>query len=160
MEKLLIVDMQKGFMNEKNKFLIDRIKKLFSKPFDKFYATKFVNKKESPFVIFLNWENLMTKSEQEFAVELPNDVTILEKTSYSLESGGVNQFNKTDKVYLCGTDYDACVLAIAYQLFDKGIKPYILIDYVGSASKNPLDKEQFIKLCKRNFGEDSIIKNF
>lgn len=161
MKKLLIVDVQKGFINENNSFLVKSIENLInSNVFDQIFATKFINHPKSQFVEFLNWHKLMEKSELDFAIQLPSDVTVLEKTSYSLEAGGGIQFNKTDKVYLCGTDYDACILAIAYQLFDSGIKPYILINYVGSASKNPLNKEEFIKLFKRNFGEDSVIETF
>lgn len=68
--------------------------------------------------------------------------------------------NKSDEVYLCGTDYDACVLAIAFQLFDHGIQPHIVSSCVGSHSENPsISKEDFEKLCLKNFGKNSVVKD-
>lgn len=59
---------------------------------------------------------------------------------------------------MCGTDYDACVLAIGYQLFDRGIQPKFIWDCIGSAASVQLDKDLFEKMYKRNFGKDCIVK--
>lgn len=50
MKKLLIVDMQKGFINKNNDFLVKNIQNLIgSSRFDKIYATKFINHTGSQF---------------------------------------------------------------------------------------------------------------
>ena len=65
---------------------------------------------------------------------------------------------KDSEIYLCGTDYDACVLAIAYQLFDNGFAPKIISSCIGSASRNPIDKGIVERIMTRNFEKTSIIK--
>ena len=83
-EMVLVVDMQKGFINEHTKHLITKIN-LFIKASNSSYkvATKFINHKNSAFVKLLNWEGMMNKDEQEFAVELTPDVKILPKSTYN-----------------------------------------------------------------------------
>ena len=160
MKKLLIVDMQKGFINKNNDFLVKNIQNLIgSSRFDKIYATKFINHTGSQFFKFLNWRRFCENSEIDFAVDLPKEAVVIEKTSYAFAGGEVEKnFDKTDEIYLCGTDYDSCVLAIAFQLFDFGICPHILIDCVGSHSDNPVSKTDFEKICEENFSEQSILR--
>jgi len=147
--------MQKGFINNNNEFLVKNIENLLkNNSFEEIIATKFVNRPDSQYCKFLNYERLCDEKSQEFAIALPQKTKIIEKTSYALPRKIVGGGSE---VFLCGTDYDACVLAIAYQLFDSGIQPHIILSCVGSASNNPLSKEEFIKLCKRNFGEKSIV---
>lgn len=160
MKKLLIVDMQKGFINKNNDFLVKNAQNLInSGEFDKIYATKFLNRKGSPFFKFLNWSRFCDNSETDFAIDLPKEAIVLEKTSYALAGEEVEKnFDKDDEIYLCGTDHDSCVLAIAFQFFDFGICPHILIDCVGSHSEKPISKSDFEKICVKNFGKDSIVK--
>ena len=160
MKKLLIVDMQKGFINKNNGFLVKNVQNLIDcGGFDKIYATKFLNHKGSQFFKFLNWSRFCENSETDFAVDLPKDVVMIEKTSYALAGAEVEKFfDKDDEVYLCGTDYDSCVLAIAFQLFDCEICPHILIDCVGSHSENPISKSDFERNCEKNFGKQSILR--
>lgn len=48
MKILMIIDMQKGFINENNQFLVDNINNLIkSNKFDKIIATKFINNGEN-----------------------------------------------------------------------------------------------------------------
>ena len=161
MNSLLIVDMQKGFINDNNAFLCEKIENLIKNgKFSQIYATKFVNSEKSQYVKFLNWHKMMTQAEQDFAINLPKDCKIFEKTSYALSARDLQKLKKSGGgICLCGTDYDACVLAIAFQLFDNGIKPYIIIDCVGSHSKQPISKADFEKICVKNFGKDCLIRN-
>lgn len=51
MKTLLIVDMQKGFINSNNEFLINKINELLEKNiFENIVLTKYKNKRNSPFV--------------------------------------------------------------------------------------------------------------
>lgn len=161
MDSLLIVDMQKGFINKHDQFLIKNIENLLnSHKFDNVFATKFINRKNSIYDKFLNWNKMRTKSEQEFAISLPKTAKVFEKTSYALNEKDL-QFLKQKcggGILICGMDYDACVLAIAFQLFDNGIKPKFVLNCVGSHSKNPIKKRSFKKICLKNFGKDSLIR--
>lgn len=160
MKKLLIVDMQQGFINKNNQFLIKNVENLIKNGnFDQIIATKFVNDKNSQFQKFLNWGKLCDKQSQAFAINLPASTVVIEKTSYALRGGDLAcAINKDDEIYLCGTDYDSCVLAIAFQLFDIGVPPHIVLDCVGSHSDNPaFSKEDFKKHCQKNFGKNCVI---
>ena len=159
MKKLLVVDMQKGFVNKNNKPLIKRIANLIDKAnFDLIVATKFENFTNSQYEKWLRWTKIKSETEQEIVSEIASKVdVVISKTSYSLPDEELKKwFHIQDEVYLCGTDYDACVLAIAFQLFDHNIRPYILIDCVDSYSIFPIDKEVFEKICVKNFGADCI----
>ena len=160
MKKLLIVDLQKGFLNENCNFVVKKIENLVrGGNFDQIIATKFVNKEESQYVHFLGYRRFLTEDETKIALNLPKNAQIVEKTSYALpEKVFKKLFKKEDEVFVCGLDYDACVLAICFQLFDHGILPQIVLDAVASHSKEPISKDNFEKICRKNFGENSLIK--
>ncbi len=159
MKKLLIVDMQCGFISENSESLIKNIENLIKNGnFDQIIATKFVNNGKSQFKKFLDYDKFCDADEQMLCIKLPKDAVILEKTSYALP-GDLNKFfSASDDVYLCGTDYDSCVLAICFQLFDFGIQPHVILNCVTSHSHNPIPKEDFRKICIKNFGKNSIIE--
>ncbi len=160
MKKLLIVDVQKGFLNENCDFVVKKIENLAGGGnFDQIIATKFVNKNESQYVQLLNYHRFLTEDENALALNLPKSAQIVEKTSYALpEKVFKKLFKKGDEVFVCGLDYDACVLAICFQLFDHNILPQIVLNAVASHSKNPISKAAFEKICRKNFGENSLIK--
>ena len=171
MNILMIIDMQKGFITDNNKHIVDVINNIVkSNKFDKIIATKFINKENSPFIKFLNWEGMLEPEEQKIIVDLPKDTVIIEKTSYMLPSyivashklyleGEIIHLKDDDNVFICGTDQDACILGIAYQLFDSGIRVKFIKNAISSASKNSVDLEILKNIYKRNFGKDSIVDN-
>ena len=60
---LLIVDIQKNFINENTRFLLDKINNLLNiNKFDVVAFTKFINDENSPFYKILNWQGCMTES--------------------------------------------------------------------------------------------------
>lgn len=170
MKVLLIVDMQKGFINENNKFLIENIENLLkNQEFDEVFATKFINHSASQYVEHLDWNKMKRSGLTEFAISLPANAKVIEKETYGLKDRmfagnsfrvGKKVFSPAqDQIYICGTDYDACVLAIGYQFFDHGFQPHFILDCVGSHSYNPVSKVNFVKLCTKDFGKDAIIKS-
>ena len=161
MKDLIVVDMQKGFINEKNEFLVEKINSLLkNNRFNCVYYTRFRNHSECPFKTLLNYDGMMEKDAQEIIVSRKNNSCVLHKSSYGLESNDIELLKAKDvkEIYLCGTDVDACILAIAFQLFDSGIKPILVWDAVGSSSKTDF-KESLKPLFQRNFGNDSIIEH-
>ena len=77
--------MQKGFINNNNEFLVKNIENLLkNNSFEEIIATKFVNRPDSQYCKFLNYERLCDEKSQEFAIALPQKTKIIEKTSYAL----------------------------------------------------------------------------
>lgn len=170
MKVLLIVDMQKGFINNNNKFLIENIEALLkNQKFDEIFATKFINHSASQYVEHLDWNKMKRSGLTEFAIDLPKNIKVIEKETYGLKdrmfSGNTFKVGKKvfssnqDEIFICGTDYDACVLAIGYQFFDHGFQPHFIMKCTGSASRDPnISPLHFERMCKRIFGDDSIVK--
>lgn len=101
----------------------------------------------------------MKKEETGLAITLPTKSILIEKTSFALpEKTFKKLFKASDEVYVCGCDYDSCVLAICFQLFDHGFQPHILLDAVGSHSQKSVKKTDFVKICQKNFGKCSLIE--
>ena len=156
MKVLFIVDVQKGFIKDFNKHVVENINKLLKNyKFDKIYATKFVNYKNSQFEKFLNWNRMETDSETKIAVKIPKETKIINKTSYALPYNLIKKLkiNSIDDIYICGLDYDACVLAIGFQLFDLGLQPKFIMNAISTANKNPIKLEQFENIIKRNLAK-------
>ena len=84
---LVVVDMQKGFINKNNEFLIKNIAKIVKlDKFDKIIATQFVNYKDSQYERFLQWTAIKSSPEVDLAVNLPKGTEVLQKTTYALPS--------------------------------------------------------------------------
>ena len=159
---LIIVDVQKGFITESNKNMLENINKLLKHAhFDRIYATRFVNLHGSHFQRLLDWQQMTKSPDIDLAFDKPENLEIIEKTSYALPLDFTQLLKQagSEKVYLCGTDYDACLLAIGFQLFDMGLQPIFIENCLGSADKEPLPLEQFEKIAIRNFGKDCLIKD-
>ena len=161
MKILLLVDVQKDMINSNNEFVLDNILHLTQTiRFDKIFATLFKNRENSQYDNWLNYTKFNNSSIDDLLLNDKLKIDkVFTKTSYSiLDSDLASNFSPNDEVYICGTDYDACILAIAYQMFDHNIRPFIVIDCVGSHSSNPLSKQEFEKLCVKDFGKKSIVR--
>ena len=146
---LLIVDMQNGFITKPNyKNLQSKINGLIKlDDYDNYIFTKFINKDESLYEKKLNWFKLKSEESQTICVDIPENSFILEKYGYGLNNEQINQIKalNIDSIDICGLQTDACVYAIAFQLFDNGIFPNILINYCQtSLERNSIAKEIMI----------------
>lgn len=71
MKYIIVVDMQKGFINKNNIHLIDKIiNYLKSNQFDCIFYTIFKNVRNSPFQKTLNYNGRINKNEQELVVNI------------------------------------------------------------------------------------------
>lgn len=62
MKSIIIIDMQKGFINENNKHIIDKINNYLSaNTFKNIFYTKFYNNENSSFAKILKWNGMITK---------------------------------------------------------------------------------------------------
>lgn len=159
MKNIIIVDMQKGFINNNNSHLIDKINDyLKTHQFDNIFFTKCINNQQSPFVKILNWGGVFTEEEQQFVIQVPKQAQILTKNCYGLSNEHIEQIKNLGikEIEICGTDTDACCLAIAFNLFDNTIKPIILSDLCASSSSNKDIHNNALEIMKRQFGKHGV----
>ena len=156
MKCLMVVDMQQGFMYAENyKNLAKKIDFLLeNQKYDKVFYTKFVNLKDSLYIKKLKWNKLTTPQEQEICVKVVDNSKIFTKYGYGLSIDDLNyikdlkQNQELNEIDICGLQTDACVYAIAFQMFDLGIYPNILLDY---CETNDNIKEPIKQIFNRQF---------
>lgn len=119
---LVVVDLQRSFINENTEFIIDKIKKLVnSNEFDKVIFTKFVNNEDSIYVSKLNYKGCLTNEEQEIMIDTKDNI-VLNKNVYTVYSDRFKEIVrdfKINEIYLCGIDTECCVLKSAFDLFER-----------------------------------------
>ena len=85
MKTLIIIDVQKGFINDHNKQMVENIENLLKREkFNNIIATQFVNNKNSQYIKSLNWNAMFTSPEIDSALNLPKETFIVQKSSYGL----------------------------------------------------------------------------
>ncbi|MEG1751821.1 MAG: isochorismatase family cysteine hydrolase [Clostridia bacterium] len=159
MRNIIIVDMQKGFINENNMHIVEKINNyLKQNDFDNIFFTKCINNSDSPYTKILKWNGITKKEEQEIICDVSKKANILTKNCYGLSNKNFKCFRDLGitEMEICGTDTDACCLAIAFNLFDNNIKPIILSDLCASSSKKQNIHNNALEIMKRQFGYNNI----
>ena len=155
---LLVIDIQKDFINENTEQYIGKIEELInSDKYEKIAFTKFINTEESIWYKKLNYKGCMTEEGQDIVINT-NGNKIFEKMIYSAVNKELIEYikeNDIEQIYLCGFDTDACVQKTAIDLFENGYEVYVLKDYcmshVGVELHNTI-----IDNLKRLIGKSSI----
>jgi len=148
---LIILDLQNCFISDKTKSLPQKIKEhIESQKYDFLVFSKFINSGSSNFVKRLNWNKCKISPETDIVPELSElslQNHILEKNTYSIfKSKEFIDFlsqNKISKLFFCGLDLDACILASAFESFDLGFDFEILYELSGSSAK--IDMTDLVK---------------
>ena len=131
---LIVIDVQNYFVNENTKILPQKITKFIkNNKFDFVLFTKFVNKEDSNFFKILDWKKCTDSPDVDIhsaLVKFVDKNNVFEKSSYSIfKCEKLAKFlkkNKITKLFLCGIDTDACILASAYDAFVLGYDIEIL----------------------------------
>jgi nicotinamidase-related amidase len=138
---LLVVDVQRGFLNKYTAHIPERIGCLIdASHYEQVLFTRFVNVPESPYHRLLDWHECAEPPETDIAPELsrfsdPN--RIFTKLGYTGLSDELRQtLRRIDpkRATVVGIDTDMCVLKIAMDVFDLGIEPVVLIDCCASTA--------------------------
>lgn len=159
---LLVVDVQEGFITERTVHIVERIESLLKLSiFDRVVFTKFINHPDSPWVKFLNWQQLMSDRDTKLSDSLlPFAKVVFNKYTYSSVNQETLNFlesNQIDTVFVCGIDTDCCVMETAVDLFEQLIHPYVLTHY--SASNGGREShEAAIKVLERLIGKHHLIQ--
>jgi len=139
---LIIIDVQKYYINENTKQIPSKILKYIkSSNFDFILFTKFVNNKNTNMYKTFKWRKMFSQPDIDICEEFLNyisDTNVFQKDTYSaFKSKLFKMFleeNYISKLFLCGFDTDACILATAYEGFDLGYKIKIINELTASHS--------------------------
>ena len=159
MKNIIVVDMQKGFICDSNREIIDKIDAyLKDNDFDNVFFTKCLNDADSPYMQILKWNGMTENADQEIILSIPKKSIILTKNCYGISQKDIDLIKSLNikQMEICGTDIDACCLAIGFNLFDNNIKPIFLQDLCASSLRNNHIKDYALQIIKRQFGKDSI----
>lgn len=158
---LVIIDVQKGFMNDSVTAEIpEKIKKLLDKKhFDHVVSTQFYNEKGSPYEKLMGWKGLLDKESQALAPEIEAvSERVFRKPVYTCFVPEFEEYikeNKIDKLYFVGIDTDCCVLKSSVDCFERNIPFEVLINYCAS-NGGEKSHAAAITVLERNIGENNI----
>lgn len=165
---LIVVDVQNGFI--KTQEHVDNTNQIValvkSGKFDKIIATKFLNYTGSLYEKCFNWYELKTSDATDLYAPLkPFVYETFTKSTYNCVNDKfiellvqLNNGKLPERVYLCGLDTDACVLATAVGLFDNKIIPIVLEDYCFSTGGRQYHAAG-LKCLERTIGKSQISKD-
>lgn len=156
---LLIIDVQKGFINEKTKHIPSLVEQL-QYEYEYVYVTKFLNSEHSLYRELIHWNRFSPESEEtQLAFSVKNNAIIKDKYIYTCVDDDFLEFiknNGIDQVDICGIDTDICVTKCAVDLFEKGIKPCVLSSYCATHAAADVQEASLI-ILKRFIGRDQVI---
>jgi len=156
---LLVIDVQKDFINENTKAYVKKIQELIdSEEYEEIAFTKFINSEENILYKKLNYTGCMTTDGQNIVIDTKQH-KVFKKVIYSALNEELKQYIKNNdikEIYLCGFDTDACVQKTALDLFENGYDVYILKDYCMCSSGIELHNI-ILNNLKRLIGEKNII---
>lgn len=108
---LLVIDLQKSFINENTLYLVKRVDKLVnSSKYDLIVFTKFINNEDSIWVKKLNYTGCISLEDREIVVDTKENI-VLEKsvyTAYSKELINIINDNNIELINICGIDTECC----------------------------------------------------
>jgi nicotinamidase-related amidase len=138
---LLVVDVQRGFINDFTQHIPVRVKRLIEKgEFSPILFTLFVNEPDSPYQRLLDWHGCAAPPEMDMAEELAglaDEANVYRKhglTGLPDDLAGRLRQEAFSEVNVVGIDTDMCVLKIAMDVFDLGIEPVVLVDCCASTA--------------------------
>lgn len=138
---LLVVDVQRGFLNEYTAHIPGRVAELIGRGgHDPIYFTRFENPPGGPYRRFLGWDACARPPETDLAPELERFTAaerVFSKPGYAGlpdELAGVLVDAGAQQIVLVGIDTDMCVLKVALDLFDLAIEPIVLVDCCASTA--------------------------
>lgn len=136
---LVVVDMQKGFINEHSVHIVQNVEALIHSchefPLPVVFS-RFVNVAGSPFESLIGWDRFHTEPETEIVDELvPWVGDLIEKNFYTtITSEFVTRIRRCDwkTIVLCGIATESCVLKTAADTFELGLRPIVISDACAS----------------------------
>ncbi len=159
---LIIIDVQKGFINNRTLKIVRNIRNHIQKC-SRFYEvviyTKYYNHQSSNFVKRLDWHGFMDKKQTDFVDEITefinNKYVFIKDTYGSFVDNKLMNFlkkHKIQQVELAGFDTENCVLTFARDAFDRGFSVVVYKDLTASHSMPKLHRAA-LEIIENNIGE-------
>ncbi len=133
---LVVIDVQSYFLRKAPKDLPARIAEhINERSYDCLVFTTFFNSDNSNYEKSFDWHRCKSEKDMELPVEFKPFVSsenVFRKSTYSafkvpkFEAYLVNQ--QIERLAICSIDSDACVLATAFEAFDKDYRVEVLLD--------------------------------
>lgn len=140
-EPLLIVDVQRGFLNQHTDHIPGRVARLIAGgDFDPVLFTRFENPSGGPYHRFLDWHECVGPPDTDLAPALARHARperVFSKPGYAgLPDELVERLHHhgVERVTIVGIDTDMCVLKVALDCFDMNIEPIVLVDCCASTA--------------------------
>ena len=162
MKIILLVDLQEGYMNDKLRGLTKDIEKHVKNfDYDLVIATRFISKNDSLHQSDIYVKDMTVFSSKAKLVESIEKISdfVLMKSSYSSLTEDVYKLlekNKVEQVYLAGVNTETSILATAFDLFDKGIRPVILSHLCNTVNGDKIN-EAALDILKIAVGDQCIL---
>jgi nicotinamidase-related amidase len=157
--RLLIVDVQKGFINEWTTHVPARVEAL-QDSFDKVIISRFYNPQKSLFRKLIGFQEFSLGSPQTGLAFTPKDsVTIIDTPTYScVNTAFIDRLRRdgVTRVHLCGIATESGVLKCAVDLFEIGIEPVVLAHACGSHCGPDLHATG-LRILRHLIGEKQVI---
>ena len=160
MECLIVIDLQKGFLNANNEHIVPLIQKLVEN-YQKgpIIVTKYLNN-DKRIEELIDYHELKGQPETDLAFNLEKYASyIIEKNIYSAITEDMRKIllaENIDTAYIVGISTDCCVLKTVLDLVEMKIRPIVLTDYCAASKK--IYHEEGLKLLKRLIGENNLKK--
>ncbi len=159
MSCLIIIDVQKGFINQWTGHLPARVEAR-QEEFGRVIASRFVNPPGSAHRRLLGWSRFAPDSaDAELAFRPRDGARIMDKSTYTCATGDfVKELKQSavGRVHLCGIATDTCVLKSAVDLFEAGLEPLVLAADCASHG-GPECHDAGLLLLARFIGADRVI---
>jgi nicotinamidase-related amidase len=165
---LVIIDVQEGLLNRRNRYIIERIKTLISQyPYSLYIEAAFHAEKNSLWQKQTNWifpKNGRFTPELSIHTILAHKKTVyVEKQTKSVFKGTptllpILKRNTIRELHLVGLDANDCVLGSAYEAFDLGFYTYVLEECTESQDAAKIRDAGFAVLRHVNLTNKSCVE--
>ena len=165
---LFLIDIQSDFLDARNKYIIDNIKKLLDKvKYDIYIEAVFYSKKGSLWdlqqhIIFPLGDKTKTVDDLKNVYSKLKIVQVKKQTRsiFKEDQNKLLQIlkdNDIEEVHLVGTQTNDCILASAFDAFDNGYIPYVIEECCETATKE-LQKYGIALFRRQHMSNNSVIE--
>lgn len=160
-ECLLVIDVQKGFINASNEYILPLIENLLQNYHEgPIIATKYINN-DALLEKWSKYHAVKAENETAYAFNITKYTNLIwEKNTYSALTVELKEYLQKEQiqtVYLVGLSTDCCILKTALDLFEAKIRPVVVSKYC--AASHPEYHLEGLKLLKRLIGDAQVIED-
>lgn len=159
---LLIIDLQRGFINEHTSHLPQKITEcLARRSFSAVIATRYCNTPSTACYRLGGWRDCMegTPAAELVPELMPHVQRIFDKHTFSGCTRELQTFlheAQFDRLYICGVNTDCCVLATVFACYD-AVQELSVIEYLCGSTLGPHKHRNAIELMRDNITPERII---